>query len=147
MQVGEVSAKITLDDKQYNKSLDHAEKSFKGFADKAKSIGQKLTMGLTLPILGAATACTKLAMEAVESENLFEVSFGSMAKTARAWSEELSASLGLNAYELRKTSATFYVMFDAMKMGTKSSYDMSTGLTELAYDKAPFSNHYPTEAF
>ncbi|MFH1740944.1 MAG: hypothetical protein ABIH23_18230, partial [bacterium] len=96
---------------------------------------------------GIAVASTKMAMEAVESENLFAVSMGRMAGEARRWSEDLSASVGLNEYTLRKQVGMFNAMFSSMGLGTKAAYDLSTGLTKLAYDMASFYNLKPEEAF
>ena len=69
-------------------------------------IGTGLTAAVTLPIVGIGAATIDAAMSAVESENLFEVSFGGMADSARKWSEDLSDKLGSNQFELRRTSAT-----------------------------------------
>jgi hypothetical protein len=109
--------------------------------------GKVMTTAITLPIIAIGAATGKLAMEAIESENLFEVSMEDMAGAARKWSEDLRANLGLNEYEVRKNVATFNVMFDSMGMGTKASYDMATGLTQLSYDMASFYNLKPEEAF
>jgi len=72
---------------------------------------------------------------------------GNMADSARAWSEDLAKSLGLNAYELRKTAGTFDVMLKSMGLSEQAAYDMSTGMSELAYDMASFYNLKPEEAF
>ncbi len=114
---------------------------------KMSAIGRNLTTFVTLPILGIGAAATKLAMDSVESENLFETSMGNMAEAARKWSEDLSKSLGLNAFELRKNTGMLYTMFNSMKLGTQDAYNMSTGLTQLAYDMASFYNIKPEEAF
>lgn len=88
-----------------------------------------------------------MANEVVESESLFAVSMKGMENEARAWSEELSAALGLNAYNLRRNVGTFNTMFMSMGLGEKAAYDMSTGLTQLAEDMASFYNVNPTEMF
>ncbi|HEX9156982.1 MAG TPA: hypothetical protein VF827_03120, partial [Syntrophales bacterium] len=98
-------------------------------------------------ILATIGYATKLGMEAVESENLFNVSMGAMADEARKWSQELSDSLGLNEFELRKSVGTFNVMLSSMGLATDQAYSMSTSLTKLAYDMASFYNLKPEEAF
>lgn len=129
--------------KDIEKSTNGIDKSFDKLiktGEKMKKVGANLTKFVTLPIAGIAAASINLAMEAVESENLFEESFGGMADTARKWSDDLSESLGLNAYELRRNSGMFYVMADAMGLTEEASFDMSTNLTELAADMASFYN-------
>lgn len=146
LTVEEVQAVLTLRD-EMSTDLAKARSSLSSLGSTAARVGAGLTAGITLPMVAVAGSAIKMAMAAVESENLFEVSFKGMAKQARAWSEELSASLGLNDFELRKTSATMFTMFDSMKMGTQASFDMSTSLTKLAYDMASFRNINPEEAF
>lgn len=86
-------------------------------------------------------------MKAVESENLFEVSMGRMADSARKWSNELQNTLGLNAYEVRKNVGVLYNMTTSMGIAENSAYGLSTGLTELAYDMGSFYNISNEEAF
>lgn len=126
------------------------EKRFELFGEiggRIKDFGERLSMFVTLPIIGAGTAASKMAMDVVESENLFQVSMGEMADAARQWSKELSKSLGLNQYELRQLVGTFNVMFTSMGFGAEAAYQMSTGLVQLAYDMASFYNLKPEEAF
>jgi len=92
-------------------------------------------------------ASVTMAMNAIESENLFAVSMGKMSNSAAQWSKELGRTLGLNQYELRKNVATFNVMFTAMGINTDKAYELSKGLTQLAYDMASFYNLKPEEAF
>jgi hypothetical protein len=100
-----------------------------------------------IPIALATKSIIELGANTVESENLFEVSMKGMANSARAWSEDLRKNLGLNTYDLRKNVGTFNVMFESMGSGKQAAYDMSTGLTKLAYDMASFYNLDPEVAF
>ena len=100
-----------------------------------------------LALIAAGVKAIKMAMDVEESENLFEVSMGNMAAAARAWSEELSDVLYLNAFEVRKNIGVFNVMFDSMGLGAKAAYDMAKGLTQLSYDMASFYNLRPEDMF
>jgi hypothetical protein len=102
--------------------------------------GRLLTTSLTVPILGVGGAMVKSAMDAVESENLFDVSMGKMAESARSWSEELRQQLGLNSYEVRKNVGTFNVMLESLGLTEQAAFDMSKSMTQLAYDMASFYN-------
>lgn len=157
-QVGGVYVDIGADINNLKKGLQEAEKATEKTAktmsqkltaagEKMAKAGKGLTVGLTLPILGVGTAMTKMAMDAEESENLFEVSMGNMKEAGRAWSEDLREQLGLNAYETRKMLSTFNVMLDSMGLGEQAAFDMSKGLSQLAYDMASFYNLDPDEAF
>ena len=146
LTVEEVEAILRLKDELSGK-LGTAQNNLASFASAATRIGAGLTAALTLPIAAVGTASITMAMNAVESENLFEVAFGGMAAAARAWSEELSAKLGLNEYELRKTSGTLFTMFESMGLAKEGAFEMATGLTELSADMASFFNLKPEEAF
>ena len=130
-----------------SESMDKAGEKMKAVGDKISSAGKTLSTAVTLPILGIGTAATKMAMDAVESENLFEVAMGSVAADARKWSEETSKSLGLNAYSVRSNVATYNAMLTSMGLATDESLKMSEGLTQLSYDMASFYNLKPEEAF
>lgn len=139
--------RVGADLTQFEKGMRNMEKQLKNTGKNLQNIGRNLTMYVTAPILAAGTAMTKMAMDAVESENLFEVSMGGMADSARTWSEELRKQLGLNSFEVRKNVSTFNVMFDSMGISTQGAYEMSKGLTQLAYDMSSFYNLKPEEAF
>lgn len=130
-----------------SESMEKAGEKMKSVGEKISSVGSKLSTAVTLPLVGIGTAATKMAMDAVESENLFEVAMGSMAGDARKWSEETSKALGLNAYNVRKNVATYNSMLTSMGLTTQESLKMSEGLTQLSYDMASFYNLKPEEAF
>ncbi len=124
-------------------------------ADKSKSALAGMMKG-GLAVAGALAArklvqfgkdSLDMANDVVESEELFSVSMGKMESSARAWSESLSASLGLNAYDLRKNVGMLNVMFGSMGLGEQEAYDMSTSMVQLANDMASFYNLDTEEAF
>jgi len=152
--LGKLVLSIVGDTTGLERSLSGAEKSLVDTSKRWQQIGKKMTsVGLgmsaavTTPLVLIGKKSLDMAMEAVESENLFEVSMEDMAGAARKWSVKLRQELGLNEYEVRKNVATFNVMFDSMGLGTQASYDMATGLTQLAYDMSSFYNLEPHIAF
>jgi hypothetical protein len=114
------------------------------------SINRRIVAGLAVvggAVVGVGLTLAKMGMDTVESENLFEVAMGSMAADAREWSVELSKSLGLNQYEVRKTVGTFNMMLESMGIGKDRAFEMAKGLTKLSQDMASFYNLKPEEAF
>lgn len=130
-----------------SESMDKAGAKMKAVGDKISSAGKTLSTAVTLPLVGIGTAATKMAMDAVESENLFEVAMSGVADDARKWSEETSKALGLNAYNVRSNMATYNAMLTSMGLASDESFKMSEGLTQLSYDMASFYNLKPEEAF
>ena len=86
-------------------------------------------------------------MEAIESENLFQVTMGSFADEFRTWSDELQKQLGLNAYEVRENAALFHMLGLNMGVSADTSAQMSKNLTQIAYDMASFRNKNPEQVF
>ena len=107
---------------------------------KMKSAGLKVSVGLTLPIVGVAATLLKFGSDAVESENLVSESFKEMTDSATRWSKELSDKLGLNEFNLRKQGASFFLLASNMGQTRKSALDISKTLVELSTDLTSFLN-------
>lgn len=117
-----------------------ADKAGKAFSDlKGAIIGLGIGQALKTSITDA--------MNAVESESLFQVSLGKYANQARAWSEEMSSALALDGYSLRKNLGVLYNMTTSMGLASGEAYELSTGLTALAEDMASFYNLSSEDAF
>lgn len=157
INAGTVYAALQLNTNNFEQGLQKASSQLNSSADQMANRMEKLkgvmngvsNALLTVGTVGAGgmTAMVKMANEAIESENLFTTALGNNAQAVKAWSEGLRADLGLNSIEVRKNAATFYTMFDSMKMGEKASLDMSKQLTQLAYDMSSFYNLDPSAAF
>jgi uncharacterized protein YqgV (UPF0045/DUF77 family) len=153
-EIGELLIRIRADATKLEQALKNSGTQVKSFSDKVTSIGKnltsagmKLSLAVTAPLVLIGKKAMDAAMDVVESENLFEVSMGNMAKAARDWSEEFAKSVGLNEYNVRRNVGIFNVMFDSMGIGEQKAYDMAKGLTELSYDMASFYNMDVEEAF
>lgn len=122
------------------------EDSLGNFGSKATAAGAALAP-LSLAITGVGVASLKMAMNAVESENLVSVAFKDMEGAARTWSQGVSAAVGSNEFELRKNAATLFTMTSAMGLTKDAAFQMSTGMVELAADMASFYNISSEDAF
>lgn len=158
MKVGELFVVLGLDNKEFERGLDSSKKSVDSFGtyvskkfmqvgEGMKKLGTKMSFFLTAPLVLVGRKAIQMASDVVESENLFEVSMGSMGKAARQWSTDLSKALGLNQYEVRKMLATFNVMLGSMGFSEEAAYNMAKGLTQLSYDMSSFYNLKPEQAF
>jgi hypothetical protein len=147
MTLGDIVVRLGADVSGFQTGLANAEGSLQKTSQRFVSLGTQLSLSVTAPILGIGGAVVKMAMDAVESEDLFRMAFGGMADQARDWSVALSKSLGLNEFELRKTSATLFTMFESMGLAKSGAFEMATGLTQLAHDLASFHNERPDEMF
>lgn len=108
---------------------------------------KRLVIGIVAAIGFIGVSSIKMASDVQESENLFDVAMGDMAASARAFSEDAAASLGLFAPEVRKMTGTFFLMIQAMGVGRKQARDMSIALTQLTFDMSSFRNLAPADIF
>ncbi len=138
MPVARAVVELGLVSQGFRKGLAAAGKSLNSFAARVGSIGRKITLGITLPIVAVSVGLFKLGADAVESESLFQVSMKGMADSAREWSNELSKSLGLNAFAIRKNVAQFNVMLKSFGIGEDQAFDMAKAVTQLAEDMTSF---------
>lgn len=147
-------AEVEKQFKSLDKAGDGAGKSFDKVFAKADSLGRglsslgtKLTVGLTAPIAAASAGMIKLASDAQESENLFNVVFGNMSRAARDFSEDFARSVRANAFEVRRQLGTFQQMTTAMGFSADAAFAMSKQLTTLTRDMSSFFNLRPEDAF
>lgn len=151
--IGAIMGTLVLDSNKWDKAIDRAKKDAKSFEGAILRNERRVKQfGLALGVAGAAITAmnvklVQLAAGAEESENLFEVSMGKMADSAREWSVELSRSLGLNQFEIRKSVGVLNVMLREMGIAEDAAYDMSKSLVQLSQDMASFFNISSEEAF
>jgi len=131
----------------FGRHLERESKALDSMGKSLQKIGRTLSVSVTAPITALGAVLFKLASDAAESDNLFNVAMGTSAAAARAFSEEMSRSLGMNAIEMRKTIAIFYQMTTAAGLTSSTALSLSKGLTQLTGDLASFFNLKPEEAF
>ena len=155
MTVDELQVLITANTKALQKEIAKTNTtvaSLKKSADKTQSgvtsAFKKLKTGIVALGIGKVIKDSiQLGMDAIESDNLFEVSMGKMADSVRDWSEEVGNALGLSATEMRKNVGTIYNMTTSMGLAEDNALKMSKGVTLLANDMASFYNLSTDEAF
>lgn len=124
-----------------------AQKEFKKFSKELKAsgkmlveTGKSLTMGLTLPIIGAAAAAIKYASDLEESTNKTDVAFKDSSTQVKAWAKTTLTSFGIAEGSALDAASTFGDMGTSMGLSTSKAADMSMKLTGLAGDLASFKN-------
>lgn len=151
--IGAILGTLVLDSSKWDNAIKRSKSDMKSFEGAILRNERSIKrFGIALGVAGAAITAVnvklvKMAASAEESENLFEVSMGGMADSARAWSQQLSKDLGLNQYEIRRTVGLMDVMLKSMGLSEDAAYGMSTSLVQLSQDMASFYNMSPDEAF
>ena len=146
-----ITAKTTQLQNEINKannSINSLKKSASKTQNGVMSAFKKLKTGIVALGIGKVIKDSiQLGMDAIESDNLFEVSMGNMADSVKEWSEEVGNALGLSATEMRKSVGTIYNMTTSMGLAEDNALKMSKGVTLLANDMASFYNLSTEEAF
>jgi len=138
LNIGDLFGTIFLEDR-LSPALTKAGSQITDFGMSAAKLGAGLSViSAAVGLLGKSVL--DAGMDAVEAENLFEVSFGSMAEEAREWSKDVKAAVGTSEFALREQAATLFVIADSMGVVPEKAYEMATSLTELAGDMASFYN-------
>jgi len=143
---GEVkSADGTL--QKFNSTLDQAGTSADRLAKRIDAAGasmqrsgRNLSIGLTAPLLAAATAASKLAIDATETANKFDVVFRGSLERVNARLLELRDTVPLTITEMRELSAGVQDLLVPLGLARGSASDLSVQALELAADLGSFNN-------
>ena len=145
--VKNIVVRVGADTRKLNAGMKRAQGIMRKSAKSMKLAGVAMAAAVGVGLIAVGKNATKMASDVIEGENLFTVSMGNMADSARDFSKELADSLGLNAFEIRKNIGVLYNMTTSMGIATDKAYEMSTGMSQLAFDMASFYNLSHEEAF
>lgn len=151
---GEITYKVTLDSEGAIKSMEKIEKTADKtskkadeLANKFKSIGTKMTVGLTVPITAFGTYAVKMASDLNEVQNVVDTTFENSSETINKFAKNAAEQFGISELSAKQFTGTMGAMLKSMGLGNKDITDMSIALSGLAGDMASFYNLDPEEAF
>jgi len=154
--IATLAVKLIGDITGYNSAMTQAEqkskktaaeigKSFQNVGKNLTSVGQKATVGLTLPIVALGAVAINAASDLDETKNKVNVVFGDMSKSVLDWSTTSATALGQSREQALAAAATYGNLFVSLGLGQKPAAEMSTSLVGLASDLASFNNADPSE--
>ena len=155
MTVDELQVIITANTDELRKEINKANQNISNLQKSAtKSVGgvstafKKLKTGIVALGIGKVIKDSiQSGMDAIESDSLFNTVMGDNADAVKAWSNEVSNALGLNAVNMQKNIGVIYNMTNSMGVAGDNALKMSKGVSVLAEDMASFYNLDSTEAF
>lgn len=149
-KVSDTLLNMTVSMEKFNKKLGNTQERLEFFrketeniaklGNKIKSIGQGMTVGLTLPIVAAGGAMVKMASDMDETLNKVDVSFGKNSQTVKDWAKTSIKSMGLSQQSALDSAALYGDMATGMGLSQKKASQMAMSLTQLGADLASFKN-------
>lgn len=114
--------------------------NLKDIGGNLKSAGRTLTQDVTLPIIALGGASAKMASDAAESFNKFDVVFGRLAAGVRQQLVELHRTIPLTNAELQNQAADFQNLLVPMGLVPSKAAQMSVALVRLGGDIVSLNN-------
>lgn len=148
---------LGLDKSDYDKGLDDAKrktqtsademsKSLKGIGDKISGTGEKMTAGLTLPIVAGFGVAINSASDLGETFNKTQAVFGDASDEIVSFAENADQSIGQSQQSALDAAGTFGIFGKASGLAGSDLSDFALELTTLSSDFASFYNTSPEEA-
>ena len=129
------------------KTADKTSKKADELANKFKSVGTKMTVGLTVPITAFGTYAVKMASDLNEVQNVVDTTFENSSETINKFAKSAAEQFGISELSAKQFTGTMGAMLKSMGLGNKDITDMSIALAGLSGDMASFYNLDPAEAF
>ena len=149
-KVSDALLNMTVSMEKFNKKLGNTQERLEFFrketeniaklGNKIKSIGQGMTVGLTLPIVAVGGAMVKMASDMDETLNKVDVSFGSSSQVVKDWAKNSIKSMGLAQQSALDSAALYGDMATGMGLSQEKASQMAMSLTQLGADLASFKN-------
>lgn len=149
-KVSDTLLNMTASMEKFNKKLGNTQERLEFFrketeniaklGNKIKSIGQGMTVGITLPVIAAGGAMVKMASDMDETLNKVDVSFGSSSQVVKDWAKNSIKSMGLAQQSALDSAALYGDMATGMGLSQEKASQMAMSLTQLGADLASFKN-------
>ena len=116
------------------------EKNLASSSKKFKAMGKSLTTFVTLPLLALGVSFVKIASDAEETANKFDVVFASMKRSAQEWAEDFGNSVGRATEDIQRFTSGLGDVLKPLGFTTEEAFELSSKMTQLALDVASFNN-------
>lgn len=136
LDLSAIRINVQADTKEAEKGL----KSLKQKGESLASVGKKLSLGVTTPIVTMGTASLKAAADAAEMESKFDTVFKNISKEADAWATTYANAIGRSKYEIKEAISNQADLYFGMGFTADEAYELSKQVTTLGYDLASFNN-------
>ena len=136
---------LTADASNFTKGIQSATKKAGEFGDRMARVGKGMSAAITLPLAAVGAAAVKLASDAEEAGNKFDVVMGPAADRMRVRLEGLTTTIPLTRAEMEKMAGGIQDMLVPMGLARGEAANMSVDMVKLAGDLGSFNNVGTTE--
>jgi hypothetical protein len=150
--LGDAVLDLRVGSRRYNQDIDNAERKAKGLDSTFKRIGKnlsgfgdKMSTRVSLPLALVGAAAFKLAADAEEAANKFEVVMGGSADAVRERLKALEATVPLTTGEFLSLAAGVQDLLVPMGLARDAGAEMSATFVEIAGDIAAFNDVSPKQ--
>ena len=138
--LGDMVVRIVADNAEFDAAIDKSHNKFKKFAEDAGRLGKTLTKFVTLPILGAAGAAVKFAIDAEETRAKFLTAFRGIEKQAQNTAKNLAKNYGLARTQSERLLSTTGDLLKGFGANATEALGLSETVQKLAVDLASYNN-------
>ena len=122
-------------------ATDGAAEKMSEFGEKTTSLGKKMSLGLTAPIVAMGVKAFKMASDFEQATGKLEVVFQNSSDGMKRWAEDALTTMNLSKATAIQTAADYGALFQGVGISIEKSAEWSKSLTERVAD---LSNFYDT---
>lgn len=138
--IGRMVYRITGDDTHLRNTLNSSARSLQKAGDRFSTLGRRMTLGVTLPIVGIGTALANAAIEAEETRNKFETAFRGIQKEADETRDNLADNYGLAQDEAERLLSSTGDLLKGFGATAGEALNLSDEVQRLSVDLASYNN-------
>lgn len=138
--LGDMIVRIVGDNAQFDNSIDKSGAKYDAFLGKLEKGGKTLSKFVTAPLLAAAGAAVKFAIDADETAAKFGTAFRDVRKEADKTAQNLRDNYGMSTEEAQRLLAGTGDLLKGFGASGAEALSLSTKVQQLSVDLASYNN-------
>lgn len=145
--IASLNAALSWDLADFERGTRHIEMSFqrlltlgRDMAAGFQQIGQRMTLGITAPMIALGAYTVNAASDLQELQSAFDYTFGASAATMNAWAESTGNAMGRATSEMKAGALAMGQLFKQAAPTEEAAARLSQRFAALAQDAASFYN-------
>ncbi len=144
--IAKLNVLLDLDDSGFQRKMQNARDRLDSFGASLRSVGTKMTAGVTTPILAAGGAIVGWASDLEQTLGATDQLWGDNAGAMKEWAKSADTSLGMSENSALQNANRFNALFGTLDVGEDTVMGMSQGFVQLSSDLSAMWGGSPDEA-